>query len=172
MEELETGWINEFENKEKVYERFYQDKVTAIKVFSLYVNKNCVLDKVKEDKYTLQNDNLLKKIELLNLIKKKKKDEGINYKLISLIKHNIDLKPSEIKGYVLEEKEYRFLDYLRELKDISFHDTIEMFDDLNSIFLVYYEYTEKFNQNKTKKVYFNTSNHSRHKKTKRKALKD
>ena len=62
MEELETGWINEFENKEKVYERFYQDKVTAIKVFSLYVNKNCVLDKVKEDKYTLQNDNLLKKM--------------------------------------------------------------------------------------------------------------
>ena len=31
----------------------------------------------------------------------RKIDDGVNYKLISLIKHNVDLKPGEIKGYVL-----------------------------------------------------------------------
>ena len=30
-----------------------------------------------------------------------------------------------------------------------------MFEDLNSIFLIYYEFNEKLKQNKTKKIIFN-----------------
>lgn len=172
MEELEVDWINKFEDEEKVYEKFYPDKVNSIKIFSLYVNKDCILDKVKETDYDLLNENILKKIELVRLIKERKKDDGVNYKLISLIKHNVDLKPEEIKGYVLNKKEYKFIDNLRELRDINFYDTIGMFEDLNSIFLVYYEFNEKLKQNKTKKIYFNHSNHSSHRKTKRKQLKE
>lgn len=172
MEELEVDWINKFEDEEKVYEKFYPDKVNSIKIFSLYVNKDCILDKVKETDYDLLNENILKKIELVRLIKERKKDDGVNYKLISLIKYNVDLKPEEIKGYVLNKKEYKFIDSLRELRDINFYDTIGMFEDLNSIFLVYYEFNEKLKQNKTKKIYFNHSNHSSHRKTKRKQLKE
>jgi len=109
---------------------------------------------------------------LIRIIKERKQDDGVKYKLISLIKHNVDLKPEEIKGYVLNNKEYKFIDNLRELRDINFYDTIGMFEDLNSIFLVYYEFNEKLKQNKTKKIYFNHSNHSSHRKTKRKQLKE
>lgn len=172
MEELEVDWINKFEDEEKVYEKFYPDKVKSIKIFSLYVNKECILDKVKETNYDLVNENILRKIELIRLIKERKQDDGVKYKLISLIKHNVDLKPEEIKGYVLNNKEYKFIDNLRELRDINFYDTIGMFEDLNSIFLVYYEFNEKLKQNKTKKIYFNHSNHSSHRKTKRKQLKE
>ena len=172
MEELEVDWINKFEDEEKVYEKFYPDKVESIKIFSLYVNKECILDKVKETNYDLVNENILRKIELIRLIKERKQDDGVKYKLISLIKHNVDLKPEEIKGYVLNNKEYKFIDNLRELRDINFYDTIGMFEDLNSIFLVYYEFNEKLKQNKTKKIYFNHSNHSSHRKTKRKQLKE
>merc|ERR1711871_583600 len=153
-EELEVDWINKFEDEEKVYEKFYPDKVKSIKIFSLYVNKECILDKVKETNYDLVNENILRKIELIRLIKERKQDDGVKYKLISLIKHNVDLKPEEIKGYVLNNKEYKFIDNWRELRDINFYDTIGMFEDLNSIFLVYYEFNEKLKQNKTKKIYF------------------
>ena len=172
MEELEVDWIDEFEEQEHIYEKFYPDKVKSIKIFCLYVNKDCVLDKVKESGYELQNDNILRKLELVKIIREKKLDDGVKYKLISLIKHNVDLKPEEIKGYIMNKKDYLFIDKLRELRDINFYDTIGMFEDLNSIFLIYYEFNEKLKQNKTKKIVFNHNKHSGHRKTKRKRLKD
>ena len=172
MEELEVDWIDDFEDEEKIYEKFYPDRVKSIKIFSLYVNKDCILDKVKESTYELQNENILRKLELVKIIREKKKDDGVNYKLISLIKHNVDLKPEEIKNYILNKKEYLFVDSLRELRDINFYDTIGVFEDLNSIFMIYYEFNEKLKQNKTKKIVFNHNNHSGHRKTKRKRLKD
>lgn len=172
MEELDVDWIDNFEEEEKIYEKFYPDKVKSIKIFSMYVNKDCILDKVKESTYELQNENILRKIELVRIIKEKKNDDGVKYKLISLIKHNVDLKPEEIKNYILNKKDYLFVDALRELRDINFYDTIGMFEDLNSIFLIYYEFNEKLKQNKTKKIYFNHRNHTGHRKTKRKQLKE
>ena len=85
MEELEVDWIDDFEDEEKIYEKFYPDRVKSIKIFSLYVNKDCILDKVKESTYELQNENILRKLELVKIIREKKKDDGVNYKLISLI---------------------------------------------------------------------------------------
>ena len=172
MEELEVEWIDDFEEEEKIYEQFYPNTVKSIKIFSMYVNKECNLDKVKESTYELENDNILKKIELVKIIRERKNDDGVNYKLISLIKHNVDLKPEEIKSYILNKKDYLFIDKLRELKDINFYDTIGMFEDLNSIFLIYYEFNEKLKHNKTKRIYFNHGNHSSHRKTKRKRLKE
>ena len=84
----------------------------------------------------------------------------------------MDLKPEEIKNYILNKKEYLFIDKLRELRDINFYDTIGMFEDLNSIFLIYYEFNEKLKQNKTKKIIFNHRNHTGHRKTKRKQFKE
>ena len=48
MEELDVDWIDNFEDEEKIYEKFYPDTVKSIKIFSLYVNKNCILDKVRK----------------------------------------------------------------------------------------------------------------------------
>ena len=172
MEEFDVDWIDNFEEEEKIYEKFYPDKVKSIKIFSMYVNKDCILDKVKESTYELQNENILRKIELVKIIKEKKNDDGVKYKLISLIKHNVDLKPEDIKNYILNKKDYLFVDALRELRDINFYDTIGMFEDLNSIFLIYYEFNEKLKHNKTKRIYFNHGNHSSHRKTKRKRLKE
>ena len=72
MEELDDNWIKEFENQEKVYDQFYPNKVDKIKIYSLYVNKECVLDKVKEINYNLDIPNVLKKLDLLRIIKEKK----------------------------------------------------------------------------------------------------
>ena len=33
MEELEVDWIDEFEEQEHIYEKFYPDKVKSIKIF-------------------------------------------------------------------------------------------------------------------------------------------
>lgn len=172
MEELDNEWISDFEKKEEMYEQFYPKKVEKIRIYSLYVNTNCILDKVKEDVVESIQNNCLTKRELINLLREKKHDDGINYKLISILKYNVDLKPEEIKKYLYDYDKYGFIDSMKELKDIYFYETIPIFEDLNSIFLIYYEFNKKLKQNKTKKVYLNHQNTKSHRKTKRKQLKE
>lgn len=172
MEELDNEWVNDFEKKEELYEHFYPKKVEKIRIYSLYVNENCVLDKVKEDTVESIQNNCFTKRELINLLREKKHDDGISYKLISILKYNVDLKPEEIKKYLYDYDKYGFIDSMKELKDIYFYETIPIFEDLNSIFLIYYEYKKKLKQNKTKKVYLTHQNTKRHRKTKRKQLKE
>ena len=169
--ELDVDWATDFENKERDYNTLYQDKVTKINIYSLYVNMNCVLDKVKQDKYDLETPNCLTKSEILAILKNKKRDDGLNYKLISLLKYNIDLKPIEVKKYIYSSENFGFLDNISELQDVYFYDTITMFDNLNSIFFIYYEINKKLNNNKTKKIYITPQNSKSSRKTKRKLLK-
>jgi len=170
-DELDVEWATDFENKEINYNNLYQDKVTNINIYSLYVNTNCVLDKVKQYKYDLKTPNCLTKREIVTIFKNKKLDDGLNYKLISLLKYNIDLKPIEVKKYIYDSENYGFLDNISELQDIYFYDTITMFDNLNSIFFIYYEINKKLNNKKTKKIYITHQNSKSLRKTKRKLLK-
>lgn len=172
MEELDSNWISEYEKKELSYDNLYETKLDKIKIFSLYINSNCILDKVKRDDIFLKKTNLLPKKDLINLIKNKKKDDGLNYKLISLLSYNIDLKPNEINVYLNDLSKFEFYENIRELKDIEFKNTIKMFQDLNCIFFVFYEISKThLKGNKTKKIYMNFSK-TNHRKTKKNNLKD
>ena len=169
MEELDTNWVSEYENNEIKYNKLYENSNNKIKIFSLYINSHCVLDKVKRDIINLDQSNLLSKKQLLHLIKSKKIDDGLNYKLISLLSFNVDLKPNEINLYLDERKKFNFYQNHRELTDINFKDTIIMFQDLNCLFFIYFETSaKKLYPNKTKKIYFNTSK----RKTKKNNLKE
>ena len=167
MEELDIDWIKNFENNEKEYENFYEKKVNSIKIFSLYVNNNCILDKVKETTILL-NNSLLEKDKLIKIIRETKIDENINYKLISILKFNIDLKSNEIKNFLLNNDKYYFLESIKELKNIYFDDTIAILQSLNSLYFIYYEYNKKLKNNKTKKVFLTLQPSKSLRKTKKK----
>lgn len=151
-EELDNAWIDEFEKKESKYQQFYPREVKKINVYILYVNINCILDKVKKNEIELSKNNCLTQNELLKLLREKKYDDGISYKLISIIKHNVDLKTAEINKYLYNDDKYNFINTFKNLDDIYFNETIPIFEDLNSIYLIYYE-NNKAKQNKTKKIY-------------------
>jgi len=172
MEVLDTEWVSDFEDKEKSYNDFYQSRVQSLQIYKLYVKSDCILDKVKEYNYKLHIPNCLTKKELIEMIQNKKHDDGLDYKLLSILKYNVDLKPEEVKKYILDEKKYGFIDNIRELQDIYFYDTITIFKGLNSIFFIYYELNKKIKQNKTKKIYIKSHNSKHLRTTKRKPLKD
>ena len=48
----------------------------------VYINNEFILDKVKEDYITLKTPNCITKKELIKIIKNKKVDDNIAYKLI------------------------------------------------------------------------------------------
>ena len=66
--------------------------------------------------------------------------------------------------------EYDFLS-IENIDDIKFDDTIGIFKDLNSLYILYYEPHKLQNTNKTKKIYINNRKLKRKRQTKRKQLK-
>jgi hypothetical protein len=164
--ELETDWIDKFEQNEKNYNLFYKQSNEYIEIFSLYINSNCVLEKIKQKQYKLA-EHKLNESEILSLINEHRNDENIKYKLLSLFSYNITLDPVEIIDYI-NNKENNYLSMHKRIENIMFNDTIKMFQDLNSIFLIFYEIPIKLNNNNnTKKVYIHpsTTNRKTHRKT-------
>ena len=118
----------------------------------MYVNKNKCLEKVKEKTIYLHKNNILEKEELKKIIMSYKKSENISYRLISLLKHNIDIEPDDIAKSLKENYQYNYIESLKSIDDIMFNKSITTFEDLNSLFFVFYETDIKVGKNTTKRV--------------------
>lgn len=181
--ELDTSWITNFEKLEKEYNIFYKDKVTQVTSFFIYINKDNDVIEVKREKIKNIVNNTINKNTLLYLIKNNNIHNNIKYKLISILDFNIDINTIDINNFLKEKTENvvsesnnisSYLNIVHNINDIKFKDTINIFQDINAIFFLYYNNTEsnkiennnqKSNNMTTKKVYIN---YKKHKKTKRK----
>ena len=163
---LDTTIIDEFEKNDKLYNDFYKDKIEQINLYILYVDNNNDLFHIKKDTAILNNSKL-EKNDLKNLIREYINYQDKKYRLISLLKWNITIEPEEISEYLRNEKDFDFIKSIRSISSIEFEDSINLFHNLNSLYLVFHE-RWKLLENKTKKVYINkklTKNKTRSKKT-------
>ena len=71
-----------------------------------------------------------------------------------MLKWNINIEPDEISNYLKEDNKYDFIKNIRNLDSITFDDSINLFHNLNSLYLVFHE-RWKLLENKTKKIYLN-----------------
>ena len=177
--ELDTSWITNFENLENEYNLFYKAKVTEISMFSIYINRDNEVIKIKKDKINNLTNNTINKNNLIYFIKKNNLYNNIKYKLISILKFNIDIDALNINNFLKsqtppETQETQeniintpYLSVIKNINDIRFNNTINIFQDINSIFFIYYNDTIQNTNNlhTTKKVYINTN---KQRKTKRK----
>ena len=164
--DLETTIIDEFEKDDELYNDFYKDKIEQINLYILYVDNNNDLFHIKKDTATLNNGKL-EKDDLKNLIRQYIKYQNKKYRLISLLKWNITIEPEEISDYLRNEKKFDFIKSIRNINSVEFEDSINLFHNLNSLYLVFHE-RWKLLENKTKKVYLNkklSKNKTRSKKT-------
>ena len=172
LDELDTGWIQKYEFEEKDYEKFYKESVDNIKVNYLYINNQNELHKIKKENIILNNKNILTRDILIDLIKENQNDNQNKYKIQSIIKYNITLNPENIIYFIDEEFENKFTEQIENIDDIKFEPSINIFQDLNSIYLIYKEVikteiNKKLNRIGTKKIYLNT----KQRKTKKRNLK-
>ena len=156
--------------QEQKYNDFYREKPTSINLYFIYVNNQNVVEFFKNDTYLLNQeqeqqspDAILHKDILLSIIKNNISLNGRNYKLVSLLKFNLDVEPEDIINWKLEKKNgSHYLSSEKEIKDIVFYDTIGLFQDINSLFFVYQDkLTIHHNHKKThkniKKIYLNNT---------------
>ena len=150
---LDTNWLDKFKAAEIKYNEFYKVPVTSINIYLMYVNKDNELEHIHTDKCLLNENGLLKREIIISFIKRYQLLFSIHYKLLSLLKYNIDLEPTEIKEFTLEEitlSNKRFIHSEKYLEDIHFKDSINMFQDLNALFFLFYE--EKPSMHNTRRV--------------------
>jgi hypothetical protein len=152
-EDLDNQWIVDFEKTDIDYKLYYKEDLNYLKINIIYINKNGEIEKIAEDKYFFKVKNILPKEEIIYLIQKYRNSKNTRkkYSLLSIIKYNIDLEPLDIKYYI--QHPYNFLQSLNSIDSITFEKTISMFQDLNQLFIFFYEKElrrEKHNQ--TKKI--------------------
>ena len=183
--ELDNEWVNEFKKKEELYNDFYKEKVEQIKLFFLYTSSTNVLETIKKDSIVLDKDGILRKDIIISLIKNHQCYNSIKYRLLSLVRFNIDIDPDEINKFVynddaIENDPSRFITSEKYLNDIKYSNTISIFQDLNSLYFIFYEEKTKDihptinsttinpTNNNTRKVSMSTfKNTKKYKKTRR-----
>ena len=166
---LDTNWIEDFETTDQNYIPFYNEDVNEIKVTSLYVDKENNIETIKEEMLLLKQENMVTKEELIHMIKKNSFKETKRYTILSLLKYNVDLETTHVKHYLKYPTSHRdFLQVVKNIDNIPLKKTISMFQDLNTLFILFYEKTTPTNGSNhqtTKKIYI------RNNKTKKKQLK-
>lgn len=200
---LDDTWIKEFEIIDKDYENFYSNDVFFTNIHFIYINNQNVIDTIKEHKFIMSTPNYIHRDELVGLIKHNYIRNDNKYILLSILKYNFKLKPENINTFLKHDDIDCFnLDFFTPIKNIDtikFEKTIDMFQDLNDLFFVFYEkpnsqdkdknqnQTHEINQNNiiksdfytnivknhsfTKRIFFqNIKNIKKHKKTQRKTV--
>jgi hypothetical protein len=169
---LNDDWIHNFEKTDKLYKDFYKDNVYYINLKIIYVNKENEIEKIKQEPFLMSAPNHITREEIIRILKNNSIDNKRRYTLLSILKYVITLDPSDIKNFLYNSNNYNFLHITKNVDAIFFEKTINMFQDLNDLILIFYEKSNemKTNNNVTKKVYIHSL--SSKKKTIRKQYKD
>jgi hypothetical protein len=151
MEEIDTSWIKEFEEDEEIYKDFYKDPIESVRVFLLYVDNTNNLFHIKKSMCPL-NNSLIYKETLMKIIKENMFHNKTKYRPISILKWNITMEPDEIPKYMRDDNKLNFLTVEKKIDTLKFDDSINLFHNINSLYIVYHQSWKSFN-NRTKKIY-------------------
>lgn len=162
---IEKSWIKNFKHQDKKLE----SSIFDIKLIFLYINKNKELEYIKEgSSYILQSPFFDKK-DIIKNIKENSVIHKKNYKLLSLLKFNIDIDTENLEDFLSENHNRDYMSNLTNLDNIEFNKTSKMFNDLNNLFFIFYETPTIRSNNTTKKIKFNAKSKRN---TKSKRFKD
>lgn len=182
IEDIDSSWLEEFENLDKEYKDYYTEELATIKIHCIYMNKNNEIVRVIEDKIILKTPGVLSKEEIVSIIKHGSICTQVKYSLLYILKYNINLDPIYLKTFLRSNASLKdigspFLQSVKNIDAIKFDKCISMFHDLNELLIIFYD-KNKYNDNdkltndpdnnRTKKVYINPNSF---KKTKRNIFK-
>ena len=184
FEELDTSWINEFEELDKDFNSYYKEELSFIRINYIYINTQNEIVNISEENCLFKKPGMLSKEELIGLIKHNSFNNAIKYSLLSLLKYNIDFEPINLKTFLRSNDKNIGKNYLKSITNIDnifFEQSISLFHDLNNLFIIFIEKRNEkstfernnngnlTNRQLTKKVYIHSNFRKR---TKRNLFKD
>ena len=131
-EDEDYDWINKYKETEKEYNIFYKSKVLSIEVNSIFINKNNEI--IKKRKRRVNYEKGKKIIDFYPPSIKKK------YKLISAFKYNNIIEEEDVLN---DDNDEVNLTPINLEEEIIFEKTIEFFQDLNALYMIFIEQQQK-----------------------------
>jgi hypothetical protein len=147
---IDTSWIDNFNSIEKDYDNYYKISPKKVNIIIFFINTNNEIINIKKDNITLDHDKCVNKKDFLEILYNNKTNK---YKLYSILKYNFTIEPKEIKNLFKNELEGKqFLFPQSKLTDIKIEDTIQVFEDINVIYIFLKEKIQnKLHLRKTKR---------------------
>jgi hypothetical protein len=157
---LDDDWINNFENTDKLYKDFYKDDLYYVNLRVLYINRNNEIEKLKHESFLMSKPNHITREEIIEILKKNSIDNDKKYSLLSILKYNIILEPDDVKFYLNDKNTQEYLSVIKNIDEVAFNKSINMFHDLNDLILIFYEKSLELKKpdanNTTKKIYLHS----------------
>lgn len=180
---LDSKWIEDFQSQDKEYEKYYKNDLHHIKLHCIYVNVNNEIERIKKEVVHLRSVNYISREEIIGILKRNSISNNQRYSVLSILKYNIDIEPSGVPFFLMDtsssSSSNTFLTSIKNIDAIPLNQSINMFSNLNNLFIVYNEKvmlsnnnTNTYTYNTTKKIYINpVYRHKKHNKTQRVTLK-
>lgn len=140
--ELDDQWMKEFEIIDTQYSHFYNNDVVSINLHFIYINSDNCVQQILDQKFILSTPNIIKREELIGIIKRNFMINNKRYFLLSLLKFNFSLQPNYITSYLKNNEENNQTEFFSTVKNIDtiiFEKTVSLFQDLNDLFFLFYE---------------------------------
>ena len=126
----------------------FNKDIEKINIFCIFINNKNEISLIKKNKYIFENKSILKKNELIYLIKKYNYDK--KYIINHVLKYNIDLCIENIKFFLKYPS--NFLIPIEKINDIKWTKSCEYLQNFNTLYLIYFKKnTNKIIKNKTLK---------------------
>ena len=168
-DEMDTKWIQEFDVIDKDYDIFYQEPVNQVELFLMYVDRTNTLFHIKKEKLNIST-NVLEKGTLIEVLQKNMQYNEKTYRPISILQYNIDIDAKNVQNFIHNTDKYNFLDAKHSIESIKWNNTIRIFQDINSLYIIFYEKWYTTNTG-TKKIYIENRRKLKNRRTKRRAYK-
>jgi hypothetical protein len=155
---IDTEWIDELKHSIQDFKEFYKQPCQKIMLCLMFINKDNHMISVSKQEYSLHTPNIFTKQDLHVFLKQFNQTTPFKqeqYPLYSISRFNIFIEPSDILYEAClsaedEEKRNRqnCLSYFTTFQlplnaDISFQDTIPLFQQTNTLFLCFKEIQPK-----------------------------
>lgn len=146
-------WIREYELKP-----YHEVETKSLQCFYLFCNDENELTNIKSSICSLRKPNMISNDELIGL---SKLGEGDKHAYKQSLLFNVNLKFDDVSNFVCENDRPTMLKEI-DLKSQMLFPSIDMFQEMNSLFFIYGP--KKLKPKNTKKVFINTNSRKTKKK--------
>jgi hypothetical protein len=111
-----------------------------IKTYITYINSDNEIETIHQKKLFLNNeDNIVSRNQLIEVIKNSQKKHNVKYKLISIMVYNIHVTPESLPNYIENPNEFISLYTLNRIESFELKPTLRLLKKYNGIYFFFFE---------------------------------
>jgi hypothetical protein len=123
-----------------------------IKTYITYINTDNEIEMINQKKIYLNNDdNIVKRNQLIEVIKNSQKKHNVKYKLISIMVYNIHVTPESLPNYIENPNDFISLYTLNRIESFELQPTLRLLKKYNGIYFFFFECPEQVPDDKIHK---------------------